>query len=164
MCLIINKEYHRVFLYHFIPRIAKEDIHVYKRLEGRKLHTPVRGVPVKFTNGILIQTTFWFSFYNVFNPSINKSVNRPIAVYKGIHSYKQKLPDYYSFSSYCFHAIIPKGTLYYVGCGNDMVSLKLITFEKESDYLEYCKKHNKQPVTWESLRKKEMSMDAEQKH
>lgn len=103
--------------------IATKDIRCYKWLKNRNsiLLTPFQEKPVVFKNGIAVQETDNFS-YGTFG-----------FIYKGIHSYQ--IWDY--VYNGCYYSIIPKGTQYYIGNNNDLVSLKLIIFKNKFRYWIY---------------------------
>lgn len=135
MCLEVNDKYHNKIFGIRIPRIAEHDILTIKALcydHRYRYITPVMETPVHFSNGICKMHVRWFS--------------KDSAGYinKGIHSYRTGC-----FSIKNHLAIIPKGTLYYVGSNNDIVSLNLIVFESYSNYKDYCKLYDIEPTPFE---------------
>lgn len=128
MCFYINKEYHP----HRKALIAQEDILVYKKLihvttclpffTYKSPYFPCFWCP---SNGkIEMESTFMFE-----NGAITK----------GIHAYQRNDVRYYDLRVNVkqHYAIIPKGTLFYIGYYSDIVSHKLIVFEKVEDYVKY---------------------------
>lgn len=134
MCLVINSRYHcKNTDGQYEPLIAKEDIPVYKLLE--KIHdqyiTPFLCKPIVFVNGIAVQETSKFTYGN--DTYLGRTIH---TIRVGIHS--TTISFTFGFKLAC-KAIIPKGTEYYVGIYNEMVSKKLIIFETEEDYQKYIK-------------------------
>lgn len=116
MCLIIDKTKHKKLFGFYLPKIAKKDISVYKVLyySDNSIYTPHQHCHIKFHK----------------NKAILGSILIPYngKVSKGIHAFREEIPLY--SRSYKIHkAIIPKGSLYYIGVNNDIVSTKLIIFE-----------------------------------
>ena len=140
MCLLIAKCKHKQDdTGRFIPLTAEKDIHVYKQVlhttVGCRYYTLYRYSPVMFRNGIYEMATKKFSF---------KESDGFEFVYRGIHARRSKTMDGVRFR-HIHHAIIPKGTQYFLGRMNDIVALKVITFASESDYDKYCKENNTSP-------------------
>ena len=54
-------------------------------------------------------------------------------VEEGIHSYVEK-----RFTPGMHYAIIPKGTKFFIGCGGDVVSEKLIIYKKKPLFFKCC--------------------------
>ena len=110
---------------HLKPLIAEKDIFCKKRLIKylNHLYTPFRGVSIEFNNGIYIQKAYRFSVDEFGN------------INQGIHSHSK----YYRSldSTIVYPCIIPKGTQYYIGSANDLVSLKLIIFKNKFRYWIY---------------------------
>lgn len=104
--------------------IATEDIRCYKWLIKRSsfLPTPFKDELIVFKNGIAIQETDDFS-YGAFGD-----------ICKGIHSFQKRFNRIIGRN---YYSIIPKGTQYYIGDANDLVSLKLIIFENKFRYWIY---------------------------
>ena len=116
MCLIIDETKHKKFFGFYLPKIAKEDIPVYKVLDhyDNLIYTPIQCYPIKFHK----------------NKAILRSILIPYKeeVSKGIHAYRDKINI--RMLNYKTHkAIIPKFSLYYIGVNNNIVSTKLIIFE-----------------------------------
>lgn len=118
MCLVIDLYRHPTLK----PFVAKYDIPVKKLLTKDRrgnYFTLYRGYSVIFSNGIAtleacLEKPKKVSIQGHFNYIINE----------GIHSWRSN-PGCYIINN----AIIPKGTLYYIGRDNDIVSEKLIIYE-----------------------------------
>jgi hypothetical protein len=121
MCLVVNSK--------ALPKRAKEDIKCYKNLipdEKGELRSPIwSGCKWKIgkTKRILNLFPLWFSFF----PSLCdiKFVEDGF-----FHSYESKKP-----SDFMYEAVIPKGTLYFVGrSGGHYASRKLKIIRKVNGY------------------------------
>lgn len=141
MCLIINPKEHVFWFNHYIPKVAKRDILVFKGLllhSDRQYFTFCRAHPVDFVNGKAVLEA---------DIEIEKSQCRNATKWHkdriigpGIHSYRSP--------QLCYnYAIIPEGTTFYVGCNDDIVSEKLIIFQHLNHYTEYCAKKQITPKT-----------------
>lgn len=110
---------------HSKPFIAEEDIFCTKCLikESNCLYTPYQKASIKFNNGIYIQLAYRFSF------------DTSGDIHQGIHSYYRH--DIFYNKLIVYPCIIPKGTQYYIGSNNDLVSLKLIIFKNIFRYWVY---------------------------
>ena len=109
---------------HLNPRIAEKDIFCKKRLIKFKdeFFTPYQHMRIEFNNGICIQQIHCFGFDEFGN------------IHQGIHSNSKCAID---ISRLVYPCIIPKGTQYYIGDANDLVSLKLIIFKNKFRYWMY---------------------------
>ena len=95
---------------HRFPKLAKEDIVVYKELdivEKNEYKTPYQHVLVKLNSYIYNTLPIWFGIFNF----------RKIEG-EGVHSYKYPRKG-------LFKAIIPKGSWYYIGIIGNYASNKL---------------------------------------
>lgn len=124
MCLTTNQDK---------PFIASNDIKCYKELikycTKTMYETPFRFSTILFKNGVCIQQC------DEFGISYNKYDVNEHYIFEGIHS---KNHISYCPPTHCFKiAIIPKGTEFYTGNCNDLVSLKLIIFENKFRYWIY---------------------------
>lgn len=104
---------------HLSSRIAEKDILCKKRLIKRsnRLYTPYQNTFIEFNKGICIQKAYSFGFDQFGD------------IHEGIHSdvkFRMVLPN-----DLVYPCIIPKGTQYYVGDCDDLVSLKLIIFKNK---------------------------------
>jgi len=104
--------------------IATRDIRCYKwlKINNSILYTPFQMEPIVFKNGIAIQEVDNFSYDSIGG------------IRKGIHSYQMGFNHAYRRR---YYSIIPKGTQYYIGSDNDLVSLKLIIFKNKFRYWIY---------------------------
>lgn len=117
MCLVIDSTKHKKFFGFYLPKIAKEDIPVYKELHHHNgwIETPSQKYPVLFHK----------------KKAVLKSIFTQDGgdIHKGIHAYIKKIRP---LSDCKMHkAIISKGSLYYIGVCNEIVSTKLIIFEND---------------------------------
>lgn len=129
------------------PKIAKRNIHVWKgliKLNNKPYTTPFRNTTILFLKGVAIQTAVLrreicrheTGFYYIVNEGIHAALTK-----RKIRSIFDKIvpSEYQSFH----HAIIPKGSKYYIGkiVEQDIVSNQLLVFETEEDYKQYRKKN-----------------------
>ena len=119
--------------------MAEQDIHVYKQIvrseSDFKYYTYYQKAPVLFKNGICEMTA---------NNFTSLAGENHVCIYKGIHARRTKTMDGVKFIG-IRHAIIPKGTQYFLGRNNDVVALKILIFSAQSDYNKYCKENNTSP-------------------
>jgi len=135
MCLTINPIYHKSLFGYYLPKIATTNILVYKYLKEEDSHiiTPYQETLCIFENGeCILKAKKLKHDKRPFNNDINE----------GIHAVINLNSDY-SISLYTrtYLAIIPKGTLYYIGTSEDIVSKKLIIFT-DTAFKEWYKKNN----------------------
>lgn len=134
MCLRISKFHH---LFNEGAKIAKHDIHVYKKL------IPFKSISNRY------MTPYLHAFYSAKKGRIDmesilkreqQSFNHHDIITKGIHAYRTKRcitnRDIFT-SSFIYHAIIPKGSKYYVGSNKDIVSDHLIVFTEKKYFNAY---------------------------
>ena len=124
MCLTTNQSK---------PFIALHDIKCYKTLKHcttTMYETPFVYSIILFKNGVCIQQC------DKFGISCNYFHINEWYIFEGIHSLVYN-PRHLYFPYYSKIAIIPKGTQYYVGDANDLVSLKLIIFKNRFRYWIY---------------------------
>ena len=134
MCLVKSLIYHSHELDK--PRIAEDNILVYKALCHSDLvcYTPFYGFRITFVNGICNIGNF-----------LEK--NTSVIVSYGLHSYYKEeecihLCNYYADRGTIKHlAIIPKGSEYFIGLDNQIVSNNLIIFETYDDFEKYSKQN-----------------------
>ena len=136
MCLIISKVYHKKDNNRNVKCfVAKEDILVYKCLdyENGEYCTPFRHMPIMFTKGKYV--------YNKVNmkESVACCANEKFAcIYSGIHAYSAKVKaimvakDFHKTNGTSMHyAVIPKGSNFYVGVYDNIVSNNLIVYREK---------------------------------
>ena len=104
-------------------------------LDEKKYYTLYRFSPVNFKNGICEMSSKSFSY---------RAYDSYSCVYRGIHARRTKTMDGIPFRC-LHHAIIPKGTQYFLGRMNDVVALNLLVFKDTTDYKKYCKENNTSP-------------------
>ena len=137
MCLfksiIHNKDYSK-------PFIAEKDIIVYKALqhvncfELKCFYTPFILYPIVFVDGKCIIS------------SVLKT-NSSHYVGEGVHAFvNEKMikvtSEFLPLIKIVKHwAIIPKGSKYYIGANEDIVSNELIVFKTREDFRKYRKEH-----------------------
>ena len=134
MCLVKSYTHHPHALNE--PCIAENNILVYKALCHRDpvYRTPFRGFPITFVNGIC----------NI-NDFLEKSNSAVVNL--GLHSYYREekctfFCAYYAYNRIIKHlAIIPKGSEYFIGLDNEIVSNNLIIFETYDDFEKYSKQN-----------------------
>lgn len=134
MCLVKSLTYHSHGLDE--PCIAENNILVYKALchHDPICYTPFYGFKITFVNGICNISDF-----------LEKSRNAIVNL--GLHSYYREgectyLCSYYANKGTIKHlAIIPKGSEYFVGLDNEIVSNNLIIFETYDDFKKYRKRN-----------------------
>lgn len=124
MCLITNQSK---------PFIASHDIKCYKMLEHCTItmyKTPYMRSTILFKDGVCIQQCDKFRII-----CSKDDINKWYHIFEGIHSVTS---DFSCYTDYCSKiAIIPKGTEFYTGINDDLVSLKLIIFKNKFRYYMY---------------------------
>lgn len=106
---------------HFLPKIATKDIPVYKvltEIPDSCMVTPYMKIPIKFNTIIKAgRKGFWESIFDIY--IVNEGF---------IHSYTDLLTARINENraDTIFKAIIPKGSLYFIGENNEIASTKLI--------------------------------------
>lgn len=137
MCLVKSiihkKDYSKRF-------IAEKDIIVYKALDhcdtfGNKcICTPYMYYPIVFVNGKCIIS------------SVLTTSDSPY-VSVGVHAFRteeriKRTCDFFPETKMTKHwAIIPKGSKYYIGQEEDIVTNKLIVFKTREEFRKYRKEH-----------------------
>lgn len=129
------------------PFIAEKDMIVFKALDhydlfkGKKtICTPYQFYPISFTDGKCVMKS-----------DLNKIDSRFVDI--GIHSYRKEEKAEISCLAYTetkmtkHWAIIPKGSKYYIGVDNDVVSNNLIVFRTREDFRKYKKEHECSRIT-----------------
>ena len=136
MCLVTSKVYHKKDKSNMIKcLVAKEDILVYKCLDctSGEYCTPFQYMPIMFTKGKYV--------YNKVNmdESVVCHENEKFAcIYSGIHAYSAKVKaimvakDFHKTNGTSMHyAVIPKGSNFYVGQSDNIVSNNLIVYREK---------------------------------
>ena len=143
MCLFISRFWHGK---NPKPKIAKRDIHVWKGLMKFNnypfYYTPYQQSKILFLKGVATQ---------IADLRQERRVNS-IIITEGIHAALTKRKLRSILKNICLknqsfhHAIIPKGSKYYIGfvLDQDIVSDKLLVFETEEAYKYYRKKTGRQ--------------------
>ena len=137
MCLIKSiihkKDYSK-------PFIAEKDIIVYKALDhcddfGNKcIRTPYKYYPIVFVNGKCIISSVL-------------TTNGGLYANFGVHAFRteekiKRTCDFFSETKMTKHwAVIPKGSEYYIGQKEDIVTNELIVFKTREDFRKYRKEH-----------------------
>ena len=144
MCLIVSSFWHGRYPK---PKIAKRNIHVWKGLmnfDNKPYLTPCRHAKILFLKGVAVQTAdlqcktrpYETGLYYVVTEGIHAALTKR----KVRAIFNEFVPlKYQSFH----HAIIPKGSKYYMGgiFEQDIVSDQLLVFETEEAYKYYRKKN-----------------------
>lgn len=135
MCLEVLKYRHKGWA----PLVAEKDIEVAKNLVHRTIpsirydegyYTPYQMYPVNFNKkGVAVLKTEHMNLY--FHTYGDEAF-----VKQGIHAYRRVTRDLSCLNLY--RAVIPKGTKYYLGYGNDIVAEKMIIYQDKN----YDKKLN----------------------
>lgn len=141
MCLIISKFYHKKDKNHRLKcLVAQEDILVYKCLdcEDGEYCTPFQYMPIVFTKGKYV-----YDEANM-DESVYCQKGASAGVGVGIHAYGTKAialvtcRDFHSSNGTSMHyAIIPKGSNFYIGIDEDVVSNNLIVYRAKKTFDKY---------------------------
>lgn len=132
MCLITSNYYHKKDKNSNVKCfVAEEDILVYKCLDCKDgaFCTPFQYMPITFKRGKYIYTKVYMK------EKAYCGMNEYGYVYSGIHAYRAKIKAYavsksfYDFDgTYMHYAVIPKGSKFYLGNDDDIVSNNLIVY------------------------------------
>ena len=135
MCLVASKFYHKEDNNRNVKCfVAKEDILVYKCLDCNdgEYCTPFQYMPIVFTKGKYVYNKVKMS------QKIGCGIRKNSLVSQGIHSYITKdkaikvAKDFRkSNETYMHYAVIPKGSNFYVGQCDDIVSNNLIVYREK---------------------------------
>ena len=133
MCLITSNYYHKKDNNRNVKCfVAKEDILVYKCLDciNREFRTPFQYMPIVFTKGKYIYTNVYMKKKTFCNKMVEGGY-----VWSGIHAYRTMSrafavsKSFYEFDgTYMHYAVIPKGSNFYIGNNDDVVSNNLIVY------------------------------------
>lgn len=135
MCLIIKDSWQRPNIkvkdYVNFVQIAAKDIKVYKYFckdecpltkHLNRYTTPYRGYPITGEGDIMTAKKFGVYKHHYYNIG---RITFALFVESGIHAYIKK-PGYWGSRDVITKCIIPKGTPYILGKGNEIVTLQLI--------------------------------------
>lgn len=135
MCLITSNDYHKKDNNRNVKCfVAKEDILVYKCLdyENGEYCTPFRHMPIVFTKGKYVYNKVKMS------QKIGCGIRKNALVYKGIHAYSTRgmgievTKKFNHINGTSMHyAVIPKGSNFYIGNDDDIVSNNLIVYREK---------------------------------
>lgn len=132
MCLVTSTFYHKKDNNRNVKCfVAKEDILVYKCLDciNGKFRTPFQYMPIVFTKGKYIYTNVYMK------KKTFCKMDEGGYVWSGIHAYRtmsrafEVSKSFYEFNgTYMHYAVIPKGSNFYIGNNDDIVSDNLIVY------------------------------------
>jgi hypothetical protein len=135
MCLKVNAEIGQGPAY--VPLVAKTDLHVMKMLKKKNFYswvTPFMGERIRFglkgvheQKGVKIKAEYCTSSVDGEGYFVDVGYHSCRYDDFNIHGRTFTLPQNYYF----FDAVIPKGTKYYMGIHNDVVSERLVIFSSE---------------------------------
>lgn len=157
MCLITSNDYHKKDNNRNVKCfVAKEDILVYKCLDctNGEYSTPFQYMPIVFTKGKYVYNKVKMS------QKIGCGIRENALVSKGIHAYSTRgkaieiSKSFYDVNGTSMHyAVIPKGSNFYIGNNDDIVSNNLIVYRDKRcfdrhypsiiDFNKYIDKHLK---------------------
>ena len=137
MCLfksiIHNKDYSK-------PFIAEKDIVVYKALEHcnifelKYFYTPFMNYPIVFVDGkCIIFSVLKTNSSHYVGEGVHAFLNEKMIKINELFPLTKKIVKHW--------AIIPKGSKYYIGTNEDIVSNELIVFKTREDFRKYRKEH-----------------------
>ena len=135
MCLITSNDYHKKDNNRNVKCfVAKEDILVYKCLDctNGEYSTPFQYMPIVFTKGKYVYNKVKMS------QKIGCGIRENALVSKGIHAYSTRgkaiktSKSFYGDNGTSMHyAVIPKGSNFYIGNNDDIVSNNLIVYREK---------------------------------
>ena len=141
MCLVASKFYHKEDNNRNVKCfVAKEDILVYKCLDCNdgEYCTPFQYMPIVFTKGKYVYNKVKMS------QKIGCGIRKNALVSEGIHAYSTRdkaikvAKDFRkSNGTYMHYAVIPKGSNFYVGQCDDIVSNNLIVYREKRCFDRY---------------------------
>ena len=129
MCLVTSNDYHKKDNNRNVKCfVAKEDILVYKCLdyENGEYCTPFRHMPIVFTKGKYVYNKVKMS------QKIGCGIRENALVFKGIHAYSTG-----DNGTSMHYAVIPKGSNFYIGNNDDIVSNNLIVYRDKRCFDRY---------------------------
>ena len=164
MCLSVNLDFHKVKNNKPIALVAKQSILVYKVLEveDKHYHTPFEYMAINFDD------EYGMFFYKTTRFSINRTYfysegHTAYDVLRGIHSYinfdeadytTDYMKNLYDSKPNIHYAIIPKGSKFYIGCDDDIVSSNLVVFKNKTKYSKNKKYFGDKPIEFSEYLKK----------
>ena len=132
MCLVTSNYYHKKDNNRNVKCfVAKEDILVYKCLDciDGEYSTPFQYMPIIFERGKYVYNKIRIS------QKIGCGIRESALISKGIHAYSAKVKaimaakDFHKTNGTSMHyAVIPKGSNFYIGNNDDIVSNNLIVY------------------------------------
>ena len=135
MCLVISRFYHKEDNNPNVKCfVAKEDILVYKCLDCNdgEYSTPFQYMPIVFTKGKYVYNKVKMS------KKMYCGIRKNAIVSEGIHAYSTRdkaikvAKDFRkSNGTYMHYAVIPKGSNFYIGSHDDVVSNNLIVYREK---------------------------------
>ena len=135
MCLVISRFYHKKDNNPNVKCfVAKEDILVYKCLDCNdgEYSTPFQYMPIVFTKGKYVYNKVKMS------KKMYCGIRKNAIVSEGIHAYSTRdkaikvAKDFRkSNGTYMHYAVIPKGSNFYIGSHDDVVSNNLIVYREK---------------------------------
>lgn len=164
MCLTINVLHYDAFENKYIPMKAEFDLEVskaltevkhYKYVNGSQIEfkiyeTPFQFIQVQFKDGQLLQKAS--------GNGAHLGKRTSWEVNQGIHSVtcmnKYEFSKNHNVFIKWHYAVIPKGTNFFIGDYDDVVSERLLVFETKECYEEYCKNNNVKKNWFDNKKKK----------
>ena len=141
MCLVTSTFYHKKDSNRNVKCfVAKEDILVYKCLDciDGEYSTPFQYMPIVFTKGKYVYNKIRMS------QKIGCGIRENALVSKGIHAYSTRdkaiklIKDFRKTNGTSMHyAVIPKGSNFYIGNDDDVVSNNLIVYREKRCFDRY---------------------------
>ena len=141
MCLVISRFYHKKDNNPNVKCfVAKEDILVYKCLDCNdgEYSTPFQYMPIVFTKGKYVYNKVKMS------KKMYCGIRKNAIVSEGIHAYSTRdkaikvAKDFRkSNGTYMHYAVIPKGSNFYIGSHEDVVSNNLIVYREKRCFDRY---------------------------
>ena len=141
MCLVTSTFYHKKDSNRNVKCfVAKEDILVYKCLDciDGEYSTPSQYMPIVFTKGKYVYNKIRMS------QKIGCGIRENALVSKGIHAYSTRdkaiklIKDFRKTNGTSMHyAVIPKGSNFYIGNDDDVVSNNLIVYREKRCFDRY---------------------------
>lgn len=158
MCLSISWSHYDYSTKKYIAKTAEFDLEVSKALTEVKHYKYVNGYPTEFE---VYQTPFQFVQVKFKDGQLLQKASgngahlgkrKSWEVNQGIHSVTCRtryefLKSHRTVTKW-HYAVIPKGTNFFIGDSDDVVSEKLLVFETAKDYEDYCKNNEVKTEWW----------------